>query len=259
VSCEDSRALIHAYLDGELDLVRAMEIEDHVGGCPDCAREHGNWRALSAAMRDGSLYYPVPDGLPRRIHSVLAGTVPTEIDTEVKPRALPSPVRWIRFGGIAAALALLAALTWYLVPGLSRPQANDLLAREIVADHVRSLMASHLTDVPSSDQHTVKPWFRGKLDFSPEVKDLSKQGFVLEGGRLDYIQDKPIAALVYRRRQHVINLFVWPSTAEGDQGVKESSSRGYHMLHWVQSGTTYWAISDLNPSELREFLRLVRE
>ena len=253
MSCEHTRTLIHAYLDGELDLVRAIEIEDHLSECPACTLEHDNYRALSSAMRNGSLYYPMPADLPGRVHAALAESVPAEIRTRTLPRR-----RWIQLGGIAASLAFLAVLTWLLGPVLSRPRPNDLLTRDIVSDHVRSLMANHLTDVLSSDQHTVKPWFRGKLDFSPQVKDLSKQGFTLVGGRLDYIQDKPVSALVYQRRQHVINLFVWPSTQEGDQGVKKIASRGYNLMNWVKSGMVYWAVSDLNDRELQEFILLVQ-
>jgi anti-sigma factor RsiW len=136
--------------------------------------------------------------------------------------------------------------------------AKDVLARELISSHVHSLMATHLTDVLSSDGHTVKPWFKGQLDFSPPVKNLSKEGFALVGGRLDYVGDRPVAAIVYQRRKHVINLFVWPSTSESAVSTTTQTRQGYHMINWTEGGLTFWAVSDLNEEELGEFVRLVQ-
>ena len=150
----------------------------------------------------------------------------------------------------AAAIVLLA-----LVPFLRGPSTEEILAREVVSSHVRSLMANHLADVPSSDQHTVKPWFNGKLDFSPPVVDLANQGFALVGGRLDYLNNRPVAALIYQRDKHLINLFIWPSSESSDSGIKSEIRQGYHLFHWTRSGMTYWAVSDVEEGQLQEFVQ----
>ena len=158
--------------------------------------------------------------------------------------------------GIAAALVLCMAGTWQVAITTRSSSTPETIGQEVVASHVRSLMAAHLTDVPSSDQHTVKPWFNGKLDFSPLVTDFADRGFVLEGGRLDYLGNRAVAALVYRRRQHVINLFIWP-TSQPDSAIRISDRQGYHAFNWNKYHATYWSVSDLNPDELRQFAEML--
>jgi anti-sigma factor RsiW len=159
---------------------------------------------------------------------------------------------------IAASL-LLAGVSWFAGRPMLGTSLNDPIAQQVVASHVRALLVDHLMDVVSSDRHTVKPWFAGKLDFAPVVVDLSAEGFPLIGGRLDYLEHRPVAAVVYQRRQHVINLFVWPSERPTDDDLQVETYHGYQVVRWNQAGATYWAISDLNASELRQFSHLVRE
>ena len=246
MSCEQTRNLLHGYLDGEVDLVKSLEIEKHLQDCSACTDSYKGIRSLQTAVANQALRFEPPANFERRLRSALRGAA------EPEKRSLLIPWRWIAAG--ASVLAALVVM-WGI---FSRPAAGDVLAQEIVSSHVRSLMAAHLTDVPSSDQHTVKPWFDGKLDFSPPVKDLGQQGFNLTGGRLDYIGNRPVAALVYQRRQHPINLFVWPS-GEGASGPTASVHQGYNLIHWSNGGMDFWAVSDLNLAELQQFMQLLQE
>ena len=172
---------------------------------------------------------------------------------EPRTLLLGTPWNWL---GLAAAIIFAAIIALNLVPRWQRPEADQFLATQLIASHVRSLMANHLTDVASSDQHTVKPWLDAKLDFAPAVVDLSSEGFPLVGGRLDYLDKRPVAALIYERRKHFINLFVWPEEAGGDRTVKAISRQGYQLLHWVDSDFDYWAVSDVNANDLRTLKEL---
>jgi anti-sigma factor RsiW len=237
MNCETAHPLIAAYVDGELDLVNSLAVEEHMAGCPACARRREGQRELHAALagQAGDLYYQAPAHLKRRVRS----SIPS------KPRRL-SLAGWM-VPAFAAILLVLGFLYF-------RPHPEKAVATEIASAHVRSLMAAHLLDVPSSDRHTVKPWFAGKLDFSPAVPDLGDKGFPLVGGRLDYIQGRAVAALVYQRNKHVINVFIWP----GDSGSGALAVNGYHLVHWTTGGMTYWAVSDLNEAELKDFSALLR-
>jgi anti-sigma factor RsiW len=180
---------------------------------------------------------------------------------ELRTSLWGTPWNWLGLAGLglAAAIIFAAIITLNLVPRLQRPGADQFLATELIASHVRSLMANHLTDVASSDQHTVKPWLDAKLDFAPPVVDLSSQGFPLVGGRLDYLDNRPVAVLIYQRRKHFMNLFVWPATPDASSMPKAISRQGYHLLHWVKADFNYWAVSDVNEDDLQTFKHLFEE
>jgi anti-sigma factor RsiW len=249
MKCQDVQHLIHPYSDSELDVVRHVEIEVHLTECAMCAELEKNMRLLRAASASPSLYYKAPAGLRTRIQAATR---------RVKPGRDRSS---LRLAAIAASVLLLigasAIIGMRWLP--ARPSADDRLAERVIAGHARSLQVDHLIDVESSDKHVVKPWFRGKLDFSPQVPDLSPQGYPLFGGRLDYLADRPVAALVYFRAKHAINLFTWPAANDEEKAVQRLARQGFHVRHWQRSGLTYWAISDLNDQELDEFVGLFQE
>ncbi|HEV8593274.1 MAG TPA: anti-sigma factor [Pyrinomonadaceae bacterium] len=244
--CNDVRDLLDAFQDGELDLKSHLGLEHHIEDCSDCRTIFEDRRRLSSAIR--GLKYTAPGGLRRRVHARLIDESGSRQSAAVWP--------W-RSLAIAASLVAIILLSLIILRP-ARP-ADDLMAAEIVSNHVRSMMANHLTDIPSSDQHTVKPWFDGKLDYAPPVVDLAQQGFPLVGGRLDYAASREIAALVYQRRQHTINLFVFPSTDLVESSSKVQVSQGYNVVHWERSGMTFWAVSDLNLNELREFSEAIQQ
>jgi anti-sigma factor RsiW len=238
--------LLHAYADGELDVAHTLEVERHLQACPACARAHADLRDLSAALRASLPRFTAPAGLRGRVRAAV------RVQDQGR-RKVPKP--W-RLAALAAALLVAVGLV-FLWPTSA---AHDRLAQEVIDSHVRSQLASrHLLDVESSDGHTVKPWFQGKLDFSPTVRDLSADGFFLAGGRLDYVNGRPVAALVYRRRQHVINLLTWPAApGERETSPRSEARQGYHLVSWRRQGMSWWVVSDLNPGELAEFAQLLR-
>jgi anti-sigma factor RsiW len=238
--------LLEAYLDGELDLVRSLEMERHLAECELCSAALRSHRALQSVLAEPSFYYEAPKGLEDRVRTELR-----KASKDSKRGALGG---W-RWRAVAASLPVIATLAWALVAIPRAPSGDELVNQEVVSAHVRSLMAEHLTDVASSDRHTVKPWFNGKLDFSPEVKDLAGDGYPLVGGRLDYIGGRGVAALVYQRGKHPINVFIWPEADARGGGEGESRLRGFNVIRWRHGGMRYWAISDLNLPELRELAR----
>jgi anti-sigma factor RsiW len=243
MTCDSAKDLADAYFDEELDASLSSQVRDHLAACESCAEAQAQLQALRAGIREHAPYYRAPAGLRDRIRKSVR-------QADRQPAA---PWRWM---ALAAAILLAVSLGWNAAPWRSQ-RSSGLVAENIFASHVRSLIGTHLLDVPSLDQHTVKPWFNGKLDFSPDVRDFAAQGFPLIGGRVDYVEDRPVAVMVYRRRQHIVNLFTWPSVAAG--GTQEVTRNGYHMLHWDSAGMTWWAVSDLNEGELRQFERLYRQ
>jgi anti-sigma factor RsiW len=249
MNCQETRELIHGFVDSELGLVWNLEMEHHIHECTSCSGAHEGLRAMHTVLSDNSLYFQPPAGLEDRLRARLKVS-------RVEGRVWTISPSW-RAMGIAAALVLCIVGTWQAAMTKQRSSTAETIGKEVVASHVHSLMATHLTDVPSSDHHTVKPWFNGKLDFSPVVADFAARGFVLDGGRLDYLDSRPVAALVYRRRQHVINVFIWP-TLQSDWGIRALDRQGYHVFDWTKDKVTYWAVSDLNPEELRQFAEMLR-
>ena len=265
MNCEEAKKLMDGYLDGELDPITSQTIEQHLRECDKCDQAYKAHALLIRSISDKTPYYKAPAGLRERIQSSLREEIaersPRSVSRDIPSlfQSKPSERRAVLFGtqwnwlALAAAIVLAAIIAFNLVPRLQRPGADQLLATQLIASHVRSLMANHLTDVPSSDQHTVKPWLDTKLDFAPVVADLSSDGFPLVGGRLDYLDNRPVAALVYQRRKHFINLFVWPAESGSTGADKRITRQGYQLLHWVDSDFNYWAVSDVSDSDLQVF------
>jgi anti-sigma factor RsiW len=243
-----SRELIECYLDEELGSDTRAEVQEHLAHCHTCSETYARIQQLRVDIRAMAPSYTASDILQ---HSV-RNAVRLEADREAATHNRNVNWRWL---AIAASVLLLVSMAWNVTRLLPGPAGNDLLAQNILSSHVRSLIGTHLLDVPSSDQHTVKPWFNGKLDFSPQVKDLATQGFPLIGGRVDYLADRAVVALVYRRRQHVINLFTWPAPSSAGY-ISEWYRNGYTLVHWTDSGMTYWAVSDIPGAELQQFKNL---
>jgi anti-sigma factor (TIGR02949 family) len=249
MSCEEVRQFLDAYMDGELDLVNTLALERHLQDCDRCRFEDSRQQELRRSIQVHTPYFKAPEGLRVRILTQIRGTRDRETSS-------PGARTWPSWGwsAMAAGIAVLVLISATLLAIiLKHPSPNQLIADQVVASHIRSLMVDHLNDVTSSDQHTVKPWFSGKLDFAPTVKDLGPNDFPLIGGRLDYLDGKPVAAIVYKRHQHTINLFLWPSPTRTSK-IMSYYIKGYNLIHWNQANMTYWAISDLNLQELTDFV-----
>ena len=246
MTCISVHELIQPLLDQELDPSQKAGIEGHLRGCVTCAEFHHELTELRKAIRNGVPYFQAP----RRLEVAIRDALRSADRTSTSGRM---PWAWV---AAAVSLGFATVMIWGIVALQARGSQQDLMAQEVVASHVRSLMAGHLLDVPTSDQHTVKPWFNGKLDFSPQMEDLSDEGFPLTGGRLDYLDHRAVAALVYKRRQHVINLFILPSAHSTGSRIALAKLNGFNIVHWTEQGFAHWAVSDVGGAELLEFARL---
>jgi anti-sigma factor RsiW len=248
MNCQQTQKLIHAHHDGELDISATVQLDEHLADCPRCAGLTRSLSTLSAVLRNDALRFQAPAALRQRIHAAAAQAAQTEGN-------VTSRAPWFRSAGwaVAAAVVLVALILSFQI---RRHDGDDRMIAEVTSSHVRSLMANHLMDVASTDQHTVKPWFDGKLDFAPPVEDLRTAGFPLIGGRLDFVDGHPAAALVYGRQKHVINIFVWPVKSAQGAPPRAAESNGYHLVRWSNSEMLFWAVSDLNEKELLEFVKL---
>jgi anti-sigma factor RsiW len=247
MECVEARTCIECYADGQLEPVLSSRIEEHVQHCPACRHALERLTALRVVVKEAAPYHPAPRELAGRIRK-LAGVPRRDAPTA-------ATTWWLRLRP-AALVAVTAAVTWIAAFTYYEPRQASPLADELIAGHARATLTGHLSDIASSQQHAVKPWLSSKLDFSPSVPDLSSAGFPLVGGRLDYAHGRPVSVLVYRRRQHVIDVFAWPTADAHHITVSRGySSKGYQVVHWAVRRIEYWAVSDLNEAELKTFAR----
>ena len=239
MSCELVEHDLDAYLDRELDAESSAAVREHERTCAACRRQLAQREALSKLVR-GAPSYSATDRLLVRV-----------LAQARRSNSVRRVLTW-------AAAVLVLSVGTELTLWRSASSRGNVIADEVVSDHVRSLMANHLFDVPSTDLHTVKPWFLGKLDFSPPVVDLASIGSPLVGGRLDYVGDRPVAALVYQRQNHTINVFVFPGTDDPATRELVLTVRGFNLRHWIHNGMSFWAVSDSNNAELGEFASTLR-
>lgn len=248
MTCEDVERLAEAYADGELALEGTLALEAHLSQCEACTARLDRIRAVQHALQ-AAPYFRAPEGLAARVQAMAAAATasPQQLHS-IRPRQR----RWQPWLMSAASLAVVTLALF----GVLRQRAavgDDATTEAVIEGHMRSLMADHLTDVASSDRHTVKPWFAGRVDFSPTVVDLAGDGFPLAGGRLDYVDHHAAATLVYKRREHAINVFVWPQTSGSTSHATRSDARGYHVISWIRGGVAVWIVSDLALVELDDF------
>ncbi|MQQ99118.1 anti-sigma factor [Glaciimonas sp. GS1] len=258
--------LIPAYVDQELSVSETIELARHLDSCSSCQQEYAQQNQVSDFIKKQAPYHQASASLAQRINAALPGAQSEPATTHAQPNKADRSgwrvyklfnlnFNWINAGAV---LTTLLAVIWSAGLYLNLPSAQDRLADEVVASHVRSLQVNHLSDVISTDKHTVKPWFNGKINFSPTVIDLAQQGYPLAGGRLDYLDGHPVAALIYHRQLHPINVYIWPDNVR-DAAPKSLSERGYHLMHWTSKGMVYWVASDVAAPELANFVTLLRE
>jgi mycothiol system anti-sigma-R factor len=249
MSCDLTHSVLHGYLDGELDAARAAEFERHLETCRECVAALESQEALRASLQRIGFYERAPASLHQKVRADLKGA-----GVSITP-SRQLPVRWL---ALAAAILIVALVGWRIFPMLNHDGYEATMAAEIVDAHLRSLQPGHLTDVTSTDQHTVKPWFDGKLDFAPPVRDFADTGFPLIGGRIDAVRGRTVAALVYGRRKHIVNVFIWP-TKEADSAPRSGSQVGYYWINWRKGGMELCAVSDVSPADLDALQHLISE
>jgi anti-sigma factor RsiW len=258
MDCSEASGLLPLSIDGELDARTEGTLDTHLADCTACSARRQQLSAAAVAIRAGATYHAAPISLRNSIATKLAAVTAESATNAVPPNKQSSSLKrygWRLFnsaGWVAAASAVLVLAI--VLP--ERPSAPQQLADELVSSHARALLTGHLVDVASSDQHTVKPWFSGKLDFSPPVRDLAEHGFPLVGGRLDYIDHHSVAVLVYRRRQHLIDVFVAP-TASATPVAPARSVQGFNVLAWSAAGMSFRAVSDVDPADLQSLAALL--
>lgn len=252
LDCDAARPLLAPYADGEVDALQSAALERHLATCEVCSAALDSARVLREAVGRRAPYHRAPPGLLDRIAQQTSRAAPAPSPARTRTVRPWAWQRWVL--PLAASLVLAIGID----SGLRVRQSGNRLAGEVLDAHVRSLMADHLADVPSTDQHTVKPWFADKLDFSPPVRDLGNDGFPLVGGRLDYIDHHAVAALIYRHRLHVINVFIWPAANDIVSSPSKLAREGFNLVRWRAAGMDFWAVSDLNAEELDQFARLLQ-
>jgi anti-sigma factor RsiW len=249
MNCHEAQSILHSYLDGELQAPATLQYEEHLRECQACSRMLAEQKVLQTGMKSDVLYYKAPESLRERLRMSLR--------QQSGARRRRFPWHWV---AAAACLFLCVGVGFLLAQWVVAPSQYERLAQEVVSSHIRSLQVekSRLVDVRSSDRHEVKPWFTDKLDFSPPVPELEKQGFALVGGRMDYVDGRPVAAVVYKRRQHFISVFLWPDPANNDMRLRRETRQGFQLVWWSRGGMAYWVVSDLNPGELDELIQELR-
>ena len=258
---EEALNLLPAYVDKELSLSELNEFERHLNGCDECQRQFNEQMHMSKLVKSNAIYFEASSKLANRIEAVLPIN-PAKSAPQKSSESIWN-INWLNnwaetWGGKGMLLASMTALIISASLFLAIPTAQDKLIEELTASHIRSLQANHLSDVISTDQHTVKPWFNGKLDYSPPIVDLASTGFPMEGGRLDYINGKTVAVVIYRHNKHPINLFVCQSNNK-DSEIQHTTRNGFNLVHWENSGMNFWAISDLETGTLLGFAQQLRQ
>lgn len=246
MNCKDAALWLHGWMDGELDPVNALAVEQHLGQCPDCSDKAKAFSELGRVIKQKATRHKPSPELCRRIAGLSASDAPAMVGGDA-PKPWMLPLKWGAFG---ASVSMLACLGLFFI---ARPDDAYLVRQEVLTSHIRSLQEGHLTDVVSTDQHTVKPWFNGRLDFSPPVVDLAAKGFPLAGGRLDYIDGHPVAVLVYKYNAHIVNLFVAHDAHFAAGTTSQPAQQGYNMRAWQNGDLRFLAVSDVSAAKIAEF------